>query len=401
MLSGSNISRLAALVTLICFTASTALAAYTPAELNPMLGRPILMDITTCIQRYGSHFCTCVELDGGGTGCYYKKPAPGFYSMELCEEIWGKGYCECPQEDMCQLKADGNTGQPVGCSGQIYIFPGASDDCNKAGIRTSFRNCCENKDEATSSCSFRNLAKELGWDDAAIALAEAAAMHYAKNELANVAGQLAVENAIKNGAFDFASSAIGSIFSSGAPSILNNGGTFVIESAGQTLVTNSATVAAEYMAAAFLSAFNFISWAYTIYSLYSMYDEMTKCTANEKILACKRAKGVCVKVGDRCSIKVFGACIQSKDVFCCFDSVLAKIIHEQGRPQVGLGWGSGKSPNCRGFYVDEFMKIDFTRIDFREYVDDLTRQMLNPAQVEEKVRAIVEKYASEMGGDDR
>jgi hypothetical protein len=47
------------------------------------------------------------------------------------------------------------------------------------------------------------------------------------------------------------------------------------------------------------------------------------------------------------------------------------------------------------------MKIDFTRIDFSEYVDDLTRQMLNPAQVENKVRNIVVKYASEMGGDDR
>ncbi|MDL2313948.1 conjugal transfer protein TraN [Desulfovibrio sp. OttesenSCG-928-C14] len=99
---------------------------------------------------------------------------------------------------------------------------------------------------------------------------------------------------------------------------------------------------------------------------------------------------------ERCTIKVFGACLQKKNVYCCFDSVLARIIHEQGRPQLGLGWGS-----CRGFYLDEFMQIDFTRIDFSEYVDDLTRQMLNPAQVESKVRNLVEKYASELGGDDR
>lgn len=401
MLIGNNVLKVASLVTLLCFSTSTVFAAYTPAELNPLLGKPVLMDITTCIQRYGSHFCTCVELDGGGTGCYYKKPQPGFYSLELCEEIWGQGYCECPQENMCQLKSEANTGTPVGCSGQIYIFPGKSDECNRAGIRTSFRNCCGKPDGSSQACSFRNMAKELGWDDAAIALAEAAALHYAKKELAAVAGEVAVQQAVKNGAFDFATTAISSLFGSGSPSIVSNGGLFVIESSGQTIVTNSAQIASEYMASAFLSAFSFVSWAYTIYSLYSMYDEMTKCTANEKILGCKRAKGVCVKVDDRCAVKVFGACLQKKDVFCCFDSVLAKIIHEQGRPQLGMGWGSGKSPNCRGFYMDEFMRLDFTRMDFGEYVDDITRQMLNPAQVENKVRTIVEKYAGEMGGDDR
>lgn len=396
MRNGNRFFKTITLVTLVCFISCTALAGYTPGELNPILGTPVLMDITTCIQRYGENFCTCVELEQGGTGCYYKRPAAGFYTLEKCEDIWGHGYCECPQKGMCQLKSETSVGNPVGCSGQIYVFPGKSDDCNQAGIRTNFRNCCETPDKTSQACSFRNLAKELGWDDAAIALAEAAAMHYAKNELAAIAGEIAVQQAIQNGAFDFASTAVAGIFSNGAPTIMNNGGAFVIESAGQTIVTNSATVAAEYMAGAFLAAFNFVMWAYAIYQLYSMYDEMTKCTANEKILGCKRAKGVCVETDERCTIKIFGACMQKKSVFCCFDSVLARIIHEQGRPQVGLGWES-----CRGFYLDEFMRIDFTRIDFSEYVDDLTRQMLNPDQVESKVRTIVEKYASELGGDDR
>ena len=403
MRTGNRFFKIITLVTLICFSsANLALASYTPAEMNPLLGSPVLMDITTCAQHYGNEFCTCIELQDGTIGCHYRRPAPGFYSLERCEQIWGQGYCECPQEDMCQLRQDANAGNPVGCSGQIYIFPGSSDDCNKAGIRTNFRNCCETADKESQSCSFRNLAKELGWDDAAIALAEAVAVHYAKEEIANFAGKMAVDYALQNGAFDFATTAISSVFGSGAPSVLaNSGGVIVVESGAQTFATTSATLAAEYIAGAFLAMFSFISWAYMIYSMYSMYDEMTKCTVAEKILACKRAKGVCHKVGDRCSIKVFGACLQSKDVFCCFDSVLSRIIHEQGRPQIGRDWGSANSPDCRGFYVDEFMRIDFTRIDFGEYVDDLTRQMLNPAQVESKVRTVLEKYASEMGGNDR
>jgi len=403
MRTGSNSFKALALATLICFCTSTAaMAGYTPGELNPLLGRPVLMDITTCAQRYGHEFCTCVELQDGTIGCHYRRPAPGFYSLERCEQIWGQGYCECPQEDMCQLRQEANVGNPVGCSGQIYIFPGSSDDCNRAGIRTSYRNCCEESEKQAESCSFQNIAKELGWDDAAIALAEAVASHYAKEELANFAGKMAVEYALENGAFDFATTAISSIFGSGAPSVLaNSGGVIVVESGAQTFATSSATLAAEYMASAFLAAFSFVTWAYMIYTLYSMYDEMTKCTAAEKILSCKRAKGVCHKVGNRCSIKVFGACLQTKEIFCCFDSVLSRIIHEQGRPQIGLDWGDADSPTCRGFYLDEFMQIDFTKIDFGEYVDDLTRQMLNPAQVESKVRTVLEKYASEMGGDIR
>lgn len=397
MLTGNRFFKIAAVVTIVAFGSSSTGLAYTPAELNPLLGRPVLLDITTCIQKYGEEFCACVQLEEGGTGCYYKRPAPGFYSLERCEQIWGKGYCECPQTDMCQLRQDANEGNPVGCSGQIFIFPGEAEDCHKAGPRTNWRDCCESSDATSSSCSFRNLAKKLGWDDAAIALAEAAALHYTKKELASVAGQIAVEQAIKNGAFDFATTSIGSIFGAGAPAIAEQGGSMVIEYAGQTFATQSAELAAEYIAGAFLACFNFIMWAYAIYQMYSMYDELTKCTAAEKILSCKRAKGVCHEVGTRCSWKAFGTCLQSKKVYCCYDSVLARIIHEQGRPQLGMDFGNPKDPLCRGFYMDEFMRLDFTRMDFGEYVDDLTRQMLNPAKVESKVRSIVEKYATEMG----
>lgn len=87
-------------------------------------------------------------------------------------------------------------------------------------------------------------------------------------------------------------------------------------------------------------------------------------------------------------------CGQKKRVFCCFDTVLARIIHEQGRPQIGLGWGDGDDPECRGFYMDEFMRIDFTQIDLGEYTDDLTRQMLNQEQVGSKISNLLEKYMS-------
>jgi hypothetical protein len=78
----------------------------------------------------------------------------------------------------------------------------------------------------------------------------------------------------------------------------------------------------------------------------------------------------CHYVGKYCSKKIrFVGCIQRKKTFCCFSSPLARIIHEQGRPQLGIGWGSPSSPNCRGFTMDEFQKLDFSKIDFSEWVN--------------------------------
>jgi conjugal transfer mating pair stabilization protein TraN len=47
--------------------------------------------------------------------------------------------------------------------------------------------------------------------------------------------------------------------------------------------------------------------------------------------------------------QVLGACIQKSQVYCVFDGKLARIIQEQGRrDQLGVKFGSGDSPNCRG-----------------------------------------------------
>ena len=96
-------------------------------------------------------------------------------------------------------------------------------------------------------------------------------MHFAKKELANMAGQMAVQNALETGAFDFATSMVGSIFGSGAPTIAHQGGQMVIQMGAETFATQSAEMAAQYIASAFLAAFSIVSWAYTIYQMYNSY----------------------------------------------------------------------------------------------------------------------------------
>lgn len=102
------------------------------------------------------------------------------------------------------------------------------------------------------------------------------------------------------------------------------------------------------------------------------------CKDNEKILAKKKNNDLCHYVGQHCSKKLkFLGCIQTSESYCCFSSKLGRIIHEQGRPQLGISWGSGDSPNCRGFTPDEFQKLDFSKLDFTEFAKDIQTKTTN------------------------
>lgn len=105
---------------------------------------------------------------------------------------------------------------------------------------------------------------------------------------------------------------------------------------------------------------------------------LVACKDTEKILAKKRNNDVCHYVGNYCSKKLkFLGCIQTSESYCCFSSKLGKLIQEQGRPQLGISWGSGDSPNCRGFTPDEFQKLDFSKLDFTEFAKDIQVKTTN------------------------
>ena len=112
--------------------------------------------------------------------------------------------------------------------------------------------------------------------------------------------------------------------------------------------------------------------------------ELSKCNDSERYLvqALKPEEGTngkCHYVGEYCAEKWLGVCVQRKKTYCCFGSVMARIVHEQGRPQLGDAfgpdcktdpekcWGEPDSPICRGFTPEEFQNLDFSKIDFSEF----------------------------------
>lgn len=116
---------------------------------------------------------------------------------------------------------------------------------------------------------------------------------------------------------------------------------------------------------------------------------LAHCSQEEKELGLDRQKGYAIGLGEYCSHHtIFGICTAHREAFCVFQGVLARIIQKQGRlDQLGIGFGSDDSPNCRGLTVNELGKIDFSRIDFSDYYKTVENgtNLPDPSQVKNHI----------------
>lgn len=128
---------------------------------------------------------------------------------------------------------------------------------------------------------------------------------------------------------------------------------------------------------------------------------LASCSSDEKALGKAKEKRLTVYVGEYCSQKVLGVCLEKKRGYCEFDSKLAQIIQQQGRSwQLGIGFGSGSSPDCRGVTPEELQRINFSKIDFSAFYDDLNSGSHIPAdnnqmeKMKERMKAMFDQGSS-------
>ena len=102
---------------------------------------------------------------------------------------------------------------------------------------------------------------------------------------------------------------------------------------------------------------------------------LSNCSASEIELAKERNAGNTHYLGRYCSKRTFfGVCIRRSRAWCVFGSKLGRILQQQARPQLGIGWSS-----CRGFTVAEIERIDFASLDLSEFTQDLMDGSREPA----------------------
>ena len=106
------------------------------------------------------------------------------------------------------------------------------------------------------------------------------------------------------------------------------------------------------------------------------------CARSVEGTAMKEGAGLCRSIGTWCSscIRILGkcvTCIEHTTGKCCFNSKLARIINEQGRVQVGKGWGSGRNPDCSGFTIAQLQSLDFSAMDLTEFYASIVPTLPN------------------------
>lgn len=122
-----------------------------------------------------------------------------------------------------------------------------------------------------------------------------------------------------------------------------------------------------------------------------------RCRPEEIQLARLKARGLCHEIGEYCSKKIklgfTKICIEYTKSYCCFNSKLSRIVHEQGRPQMKTdinNWGPAEGPHCRGFTPEEFQMLDFSAIDLSEWYGDITPTA--QGQVEHKMQQSIRRF---------
>ena len=123
------------------------------------------------------------------------------------------------------------------------------------------------------------------------------------------------------------------------------------------------------------------------------------CSAAEKELDVRDRMGLCHMLGTYCSSSFLGICTSKRTTACCFLSKLTRILQEQGRVQLSKSWGTPKAPDCSGFTVDEFARLDLSKMDFtevyKEFVD--AAKLPNEAATMTDIQAKIEAYYARGG----
>lgn len=277
--------------------------------------------------------CEKIEISqscplGGANACVLSTNGKHYCSSNPCMSL--KDAQEVGEIDGGMLVDNGEKDEEGMCLDQVLIFSGKASYCQLSGKSTAFQNCCKNDGEVTND--------SMG----------------SSSELSMAVDTLQAMYKVTSAAYSAYSSTLAS------------GGT-------QSAAVNAASSAANTQIQALMNPAT-IAWAVVIYLVLDYL--MQACDAMSMETSMNADSGFCHEVGTYCKTEWLGSCVQKAVGYCCFNSKMGRIIHEQGRPQLKSfsDWGLPQNPDCRGFTPEEFRSLDFSKIDMSEYYEDLVHK---------------------------
>ena len=306
----------------------------------------------------------CVDKDDNGTCVMYESSyqcpdKPETYTEKtVCDQsaFCQNGGAGCfdtsapPDKDFGQAAVMMEAAREAGVYGvngdNIEIFKGYAEECSIKTIGgSSIKSCCK---ASSGGAGFSNYA--------VLGVTAKAAYAVGKEELK--AGSKYMYDAlfqaqdaglIESGA----SAAAGGLSSGAAEGVASQAGTQF----------GAYGFEFSYSASGGFSFVGFDPYSFAFAVAVQIVTAWLQCDANEQTMQLKRGQNLCVYLGTYCSSKVLGVCVERKEKHCCFNSILAKLVNRQGRAQLGM-----PMDQCGGFNQDQIQQIDFSRIDFSEFI---------------------------------
>ncbi|EOR7867386.1 conjugal transfer protein TraN [Escherichia coli] len=290
------------------------------------------LDGTKCVWNTQENYCpigadqTCLS-NNGGSSC----------SPNKCVDIGVNKPVDEGNVDGSMLVDDGKKTEDGICMDQLFIFSGRGQDCKLAGVDTAYKNCCKSE------------------------------------------GKVFTDGVGAMGSISTAASTVSKLYTAAQEAYTYY--TVAMQATSDVAVASS--MAAQGFSQAMVAMFNPATIAIAVAMYFVMEYLMKACDQTSMETAMAAGSGYCHEVGTYCKKKIpLLGCVQKATSYCCFNSKLARIIHEQGRPQLKNfnGWGDAGSPQCRGFSPDEFQALDFSKIDLSEYVEDMVKKATDEIQ---------------------
>ena len=295
-------------------------------------------------------------------------------SPNPCFTAGTSGTEEITTMDETMMQDDGQRDQDGNCLDQLYVFNGKGSRCRPPGLTVGqMNNCCES-DEVGSDDTGSNISTVANGIQTAYELGQVA---YYGNALAAGTAQIASVSTTASGAI----SSMTVVTASGSTATLSGAtatGAYGALASGAT-GAEAITAGISQYAAALFNPTTIVVAIVVMVVMKVLFGN--GCDQGDIQTGMQAASKDCHYIGDYCEKKwPLVGCVQKAKSYCCFNTKMARIIHEQGRPQLQSfgadgGWGTPISPNCRGFTPDEFQSLDFSRIDLSEYFGDLRKDL--------------------------
>jgi len=256
------------------------------------------------------------------------------------------------------------------------LFAGVRESCTKGygGIK----NCCKSAPGAQSNSAMASVVMSAGFSVVKYAGAKAVdlaspyvfdAMFQGSQFTAGLAWDFAASNS--NVVVDMLGNApVGTNFAASGMSLSAYGFTFQsgIAAQGSGFLGANSTLAT-FGSGSSTYSITFNPYVFAALVAIQVLQELASCDDAERLLALHKGANLSVYLYTECSQKVLGVCLEWRQTYCSFNSVLAKIINTQGKPQIGKSVA-----DCKGLSVSEMTRIDFSRIDFSEFSGAMVQQ---------------------------